>query len=59
MGKGMGRGFRNGDSNISTKVMDLRAGIQYVSCLKFITKSQYLLEEAKLHFVIYSIIYTG
>lgn len=54
---GGGKGLGNGDSSISTKVMDLKAVIQYVSCLQFITKSQYLLEESKSHFVIYRIIY--
>lgn len=59
MWDGGGEGFRNGDSNISTKVMDLREVIQYVNCLQFTGESQSLLEEATLHFFIYRIIYMG
>ena len=54
---GGGEDFRKGHSNISTKVMDL--SLQYVSCLQFITKSQYFLEEGNLPFVIYRTIYIG
>lgn len=46
---GGGESFRNGDSDISTKVMGLGAVIQYVNCLQFLLKLRAFLK--KPHYI--------